>query len=100
MEGGILAPKANHDMFTKPIYGGFAGHTLLDPGCQHKAGAPVICTEFGGVNIAPKGDAKAGERDWGYTTAKDEADFLQRFEKLVMAVVKGGHSCGLVYTQL
>lgn len=100
MEGGIIAPKGGHDMFTKPIYAGFAGHTMLDPGCQHKAGAPVICTEFGGVNIAPKRGAKAGERDWGYTTARDEGDFLERFERLVMGVVKGGHSCGLVYTQL
>ncbi|KAJ5647049.1 hypothetical protein N7490_003421 [Penicillium lividum] len=101
MEGGILAPKAGHEMFTKPIYSGFAGHTLLDPGAQHKAGAPVICTEFGGVNIAPAKDGKkAGERDWGYTTAADVEDFLVRYEKLVMGVVKGGHSCGIVYTQL
>jgi hypothetical protein len=100
MEGGILGPKGGHDMFTKPIYSGFSGHTLLDPGAQHKAGAPVICTEFGGVNIAPAKDAKAGERDWGYTTATDIEDFLKRYEKLVMGIVKGGHSCGLVYTQL
>lgn len=100
MEGGILGPKGGHDMFTKPIYSGFAGHTLVDPGAQHKAGAPVICSEFGGVNIAPAKDVKAGERDWGYTTASDQEDFLKRFEKLVMGIVKGGHSCGLVYTQL
>ncbi|KAJ5716051.1 hypothetical protein N7493_007962 [Penicillium malachiteum] len=101
MEGGILGLKADHDMFTKPIYSGFSGHTLLDSGAQHKAGAPVICTEFGGVNIAPPKEGKAaGERDWGYTTAADVEDFLVRYEKLVMGVVKGGHSCGLVYTQL
>ncbi|KAJ6010767.1 hypothetical protein N7451_002179 [Penicillium sp. IBT 35674x] len=100
METGILAPKAGHDMFTKPIYSGFAGHTLLDAGAQHKAGAPVICTEFGGVNIAPAKDGQKGERDWGYTTAADVEDFLVRYEKLVMGVVKGGHTCGLVYTQL
>ena len=87
-------------MFTKPIYSGYSGHTLIDPGAQHQAGAPVICTEFGGVNIAPAKDAKSGERDWGYTTASDAEDFLTRFEKLVMGVVKGGHACGLVYTQL
>lgn len=101
MEGGILGPKGGHDMFTKPIYSGFSGHTLLDPGLQHKAGAPVICTEFGGVNIKPPKDGKAaGERDWGYTTAADVEDFLVRYEKLVMGIVKGNHSCGLVYTQL
>jgi hypothetical protein len=100
MEGGILGLNGRYEMFTKPIYSGFAGHTLVDTGAQHTAGAPVICTEFGGVNIAPAVDASSGERDWGYTTAGDVEDFLKRFENLVMAVVKGGHSCGLVYTQL
>lgn len=74
---------------------------MLDEGAQHTPGAPVICSEFGGVNIAPpKDSAAAGERDWGYTTASDPSDFLVRFEKLVMAVVKPGHICGLVWTQL
>lgn len=97
MEGGILAPKANHDVFTRPIT---SGSTVLDPGAQHRPGAPVICTEFGGVNIAPGKDAPGGERDWGYTTASDPKDLLDRLRKLVMAVVQGGHSCGFVYTQL
>lgn len=97
MESGILEKKSDHDMFTKPIY---SGSVLLDSGAQHKPGAPVICTEFGGVNIAPAKDATVGERDWGYTTASDPKDLLGRLEKLVMAVVKGGHSCGFVYTQL
>lgn len=100
MEGGILGPKGGHSMFTPPIYKGYSGHTLLDPGAQHKPGAPVICTEFGGVNIAPAKDAQSGERDWGYTTASDVEDFLVRYEKLVMGIVKGGHTHGLVYTQL
>ncbi|KAF7714747.1 Beta-galactosidase [Penicillium ucsense] len=97
MEGGILAPKAAHDMFTPPI---FHGSILVDEGAQHRHGAPVICTEFGGVNIAPASGTTAGERDWGYTTASDSTDLLARLEKLVMAVVRGGHSCGFVSTQL
>lgn len=97
MEDGILAPKAEHVMFTSPIY---AGSVLLDPGAKHVPGAPVICTEFGGVNIAPAKNEVAGERDWGYTTATDAKDLVERLRNLVMAVVKGGHSCGLVYTQL
>lgn len=90
-------------MFTKPIYSGVLGmgNVMLDEGAQHTPGAPVICSEFGGVNIAPsKHSTAAGERDWGYTTASDAADFLVRFEKLVMAVVEPGHICGLVWTQL
>lgn len=97
---GILEPKGGHEIFTKPIYSGYSGSVMLDEGSQHVPGAPVICSEFGGVNITPPKDSAAGERDWGYTTASDPADFLVRFEKLVMAVVKPGHICGLVWTQL
>lgn len=71
-----------------------------DAGAKHTPGAPVICSEFGGVNITPAQGTTAGERDWGYTTASDPEDFLARLERLVMAVVKGGHTCGMVYTQL
>ncbi|CAG7916112.1 unnamed protein product [Penicillium olsonii] len=98
---GILGPKGDHkerSMFPKPIC---SGAVVLDEGSHHVPGAPVICSEFGGVNIAPpKDSAAAGERDWGYTTASDPADFLVRFEKLVKAVVEPGHICGLVWTQL
>ncbi|KAJ6443230.1 glycoside hydrolase family 2 protein [Purpureocillium lavendulum] len=82
--GRILGPKAGRDLFVD--------------GAQHREGAPIMCTEFGGVSIAPsKGD---GDRDWGYTTASNAEDLLQRFEKLVKAVTKGGHCCAFVYTQL
>ncbi|KAI9368651.1 glycoside hydrolase superfamily [Aspergillus egyptiacus] len=97
MENGILARKLNGEMFLPPIK---SGATVLDPGSQHKPGAPVICTEFGGVNIAPAKDGQASARDWGYTTAADPKDLLARLERLVMAVVRGGHTCGIVYTQL
>ncbi|KAI2686186.1 CAZyme family GH2 [Penicillium roqueforti] len=96
----ILELKGGHEVFTKPI-SLYAGSLIVDKGAQHTPGAPVICSEFGGVNIAPPKDSPAaGERDWGYTTATDPADFLVRFKKLVMAVVQPGHICGLVWTQL
>ena len=76
----------------------FVAPTADDPGAAHWAGAPVLCTEFGGVNIAP--GAGAGRRDWGYTTAADPEDLLQRVERLCLAVVRGGVCCGFVYTQL
>ena len=96
----ILELKGGHEVFTKPI-SLHAGSLIVDKGAQHAPGAPVICSEFGGVNIAPPKDSPAaGERDWGYTTATDPADFLVRFKKLVMAVVQPGHICGLVWTQL
>ncbi|PYH89011.1 glycoside hydrolase family 2 protein [Aspergillus ellipticus CBS 707.79] len=92
LDTGILGQKSNRDMFVGPVTG--------DAGTRHASGAPVICSEFGGVNIVPAQGTAAGERDWGYTTATDPEDFLSRLEKLVTAVVKGGHTCGMVYTQL
>lgn len=71
-----------------------------DDGTKHREGAPVLCSEFGGVNIAPAKESEKGERDWGYTTASDPKDLLKRFEALLQAVVKAGHICGFVYTQL
>lgn len=90
-------------MFVGPLYGPDA--RVLDPAVQHESGAPVICSEFGGVNIAPAagGDGtgkKFSTEDWGYTTASDPEDLLKRIERLVLGVVKGGHCCGMVYTQL
>ncbi|KAL4778881.1 glycoside hydrolase superfamily [Aspergillus varians] len=97
MEGGILARKLNGEMFTEPMY---SGARMVDPGSRHTPGAPVICSEMGGVNIAPAEGAQESSRDWGYTTAADPDDLLARLEKLFMAVVQGGHICGFLYTQL
>ena len=63
----------------------------------------MLCTEFGGVNIAAPANAEPApgrERDWGYTTAADAEDLLGRIEALMRAVVDGGVCCGFVYTQL
>lgn len=96
---GILGQKANRDLFVPPIYGSAAA--VIDSRAEHRPGAPILCTEFGGVNIAPAKDAPSvGAKDWGYTTASDPEDLLQRIEKLVVGVMKGRHCCGLVYTQL
>lgn len=80
-------------MFVKALPGS-------DVGAAHQTGAPVMCTEFGGVNIVPAKDATEGDREWGYTTASDPEDLLKRVEKLVKGVVAGGHCCAFVYTQL
>ncbi|EGE81658.1 hypothetical protein RJZ56_005771 [Blastomyces dermatitidis] len=74
-------------------------HTFVG-GSRHRKGAPVMCTELGGVNIAPSNPNAKGEGDWGYTTASDPADLLARLERLLMGVVSGGHCCGFVYTQI
>ncbi|EGC47264.1 beta-galactosidase/beta-glucuronidase [Histoplasma capsulatum var. duboisii H88] len=74
-------------------------HTFVG-GSRHRKGAPIMCTEFGGVNIAPSDPNAKSDGDWGYTTASDPADLLARLEKLLMGVVGGGHCCGFVYTQI
>ncbi|KXL50461.1 glycoside hydrolase family 2 protein [Acidomyces richmondensis BFW] len=83
-------------MFLSPIVG-LTGE--YDPGSQHQSGAPVLCTEFGGVNIALQRDDSRKE-NWGYTTAKDSQDLLKRVDGLIMAVVGSGTVCGIVWTQL
>ncbi|TKX25668.1 putative glycosyl hydrolases family 2 protein [Elsinoe australis] len=93
---GILGDKAGRNMFVGEIRDGEG--RVLDKGARHREGAPVLCTEMGGVNITPAG--KEGSKDWGYTTASDPEDLVRRVESLVMGAVKGGHICGFVWTQL
>lgn len=76
------------------------GRAMFVGGANHKQGAPVICTEFGGVNIKPQAGEKEVEGSWGYTTASDAEDLLGRVRRLMLGVVEGGHCCGFVYTQL
>jgi hypothetical protein len=71
-----------------------------DSGSSHTTNAPVICTEFGGINVARSNTGEEGKRDWGYTTATDPRDLLKRIEKMMTGIVNGGHICGFVYTQL
>ncbi|CAI6332528.1 unnamed protein product [Periconia digitata] len=96
---GILAPKAGRGVFLPSIPSAFAPE---DPGSSHKPGAPILCTEFGGVNVARVSKDEAGkeQRDWGYTTASDGADLLKRIEKMMVGIVESGLICGFVYTQL
>ncbi|KAL1593215.1 hypothetical protein SLS60_010823 [Paraconiothyrium brasiliense] len=89
---GILAPKADRSVFLSAI------PQRNDEGSKHNPDAPIICTEFGGINIAQQ--TGTGERDWGYTTASDPKDLLKRIETMMRGIVEGGHICGFVYTQL
>lgn len=89
---GILSPKANRPMFLSAI-----GST---PGSRHNEQAPVICTEFGGINIARNAAESDSERDWGYTTAADPKDLLKRIEKMMTGIAHPGLIGGFVYTQL
>ncbi|KAI1264303.1 glycoside hydrolase family 2 protein [Xylariaceae sp. FL1019] len=99
-----LEKTLQRDWCGRPMFVGPIGD--IDPATKHRPGAPVICTEFAGVNIAPKGavgdeiQPQGGGGDWGYTTASDATDLLKRVEALVKAVIQGSHCSGFVYTQL
>ncbi|KAF2485307.1 putative beta-glucuronidase [Neohortaea acidophila] len=82
-------------MFLNDIHGPGGAY---DAGSRHLRGAPILCTEFGGVNIAGNADSSQ-KKNWGYTTAKDSQDLLARVERIVMATVEKGHICGVVWTQ-
>ncbi|PTB67642.1 glycoside hydrolase family 2 protein [Trichoderma citrinoviride] len=85
--GAILGLKAGRELFVGEIAG-------VDEGSRHTTGAPIICTECGGVNIAPADkDAVEDSRDWGYTTAADPEDLLKRIERIVNGVAGGGLCC-------
>lgn len=108
--GGILKAKSNRPTFVSAI-----GTT--DTGASHQPGAPILCTEFGGINIAREAaditaiaaaaaaaanqeGASGKDEDWGYTTATDSKDLLKRIEKMMTGILEGGLICGFVYTQL
>lgn len=58
-------------------------------------GQPVILSEFGGIAL------NNGESGWGYgDKANGEEEFLERFEKLVTAVMELPYVCGYCYTQV
>jgi hypothetical protein len=87
------------------ILGPKAGRAMFVGGATHAENAPVICTEFGGINIArapaeQSAEQSAENRDWGYTTAADPVDLLARLEKMMSGIVDGGLIGGFVYTQL
>lgn len=71
-----------------------AKRDLYTTGFTHQ-GQPILLTEYGGVAFR-KSDA-AG---WGYSTAGDEAEFVQRFREIVEAVMASPVLQGYCYTQL
>jgi hypothetical protein len=62
--------------------------------------SPILCTEFGGLNIRPTDVSTARDGDWGYITADNPDDLIKRLEALFMGIVTGDLICGFVYTQL
>ncbi|MBM7568029.1 glycoside hydrolase family 2 protein [Paenibacillus sacheonensis] len=67
---------------------------ILVPGFPYE-GQPILVTEFGGISFQ-KGDWEG----WGYSGAKDEADFEARLRNVVEPLRQAPLVQGFCYTQL
>lgn len=63
-------------------------------GFAHK-GEPILLTEFGGI-----GFDVSGKPGWGYTSAGNEKEFLEDYERILDAVYASDALWGFCYTQL
>lgn len=72
------------------------GRTLYAQGCAY-GGEPILVTEFGGIAYHV---GKGSEKDWGYTAADSEEDFLRRLEAVISALQESPLVQGYVYTQI
>ncbi len=65
------------------------------------AGQPYLVDEFGGIKWIPPGTKPWMETSWGYGEGpKTEAEFYERLEGQVDAILSFDHICGYCYTQL
>jgi len=71
-----------------------AGRGIYADGFEHK-GEPILLTEFGGIGF------KVGEDSgWGYTSVKDEQEFIADYRRVMEAVYASKILHGYCYTQL
>ena len=78
-ESSVAARPAN-----RPVY--VSGHGYR--------GEPILITEFGGIAFAGE------EAGWGYTTADDAQEFLERYGALIESLLQSDAVQGFCYTQL
>lgn len=71
-----------------------AKRDLYAPGYSYQ-GEPILVTEFGGI-----GYKKGTQEGWGYTNARDDEDFAQRYEAVISAMYESTLIQGYCYTQL
>jgi len=71
-----------------------ANRELALPGFPYE-GQPIMVTEFGGIGY--KKDAQEG---WGYTTASDDEDYIERYKAVVESIYASDTISGFCYTQI
>ncbi|MEH7332381.1 sugar-binding domain-containing protein [Neobacillus drentensis] len=71
-----------------------ANRGIYADGFEHK-GEPILLTEFGGIGF------KVGEDNgWGYTSVRDESEFIADYHRVMEAVYASKALHGYCYTQL
>ncbi len=71
-----------------------ARRTLYAQGWQYKD-EPIIVSEFGGICFK-----KGSTEGWGYSVAESDEDFIERYYKVISAMLESPDVQGFVYTQL
>ncbi len=67
---------------------------VYSPG-YHYRGEPIMVTEMGGISFK-----KSDWNGWGYSSAKSDDDFIQRYAAVVSAMIESPVIQGFCYTQL
>lgn len=62
---------------------------------HHYTGQPVIVSEFGGISYQ-----KGKWSGWGYSCAESDEDFIDRYYKVISAMLESPTVQGFVYTQI
>ncbi|MEH6991836.1 sugar-binding domain-containing protein [Neobacillus drentensis] len=71
-----------------------ANRGIYADGFEHR-GEPILLTEFGGIGF------KVGEESgWGYTSVKNEEEFIKDYRRVMEAVYSSKALHGYCYTQL
>ena len=71
-----------------------AQRPIYAEGFEHK-GEPIMLTEFGGI-----GFQVAAQEGWGYSSVKNEADFVSEYSRVMKAIYESDIIHGYCYTQL
>lgn len=71
-----------------------AGKVINVPGYPYQ-GEPILVTEFGGISFR-----KSDWEGWGYSSATNDGDFLERLEAVTRPLLQSSHVQGYCYTQL
>jgi beta-galactosidase/beta-glucuronidase len=93
----LAATYAGADARDRLLSGVGPGGRRLLVGGARDVGQPVMLTEFGGIDLRADG---ARDDGWGYTSARDEDDWIGRVTALYDAVRSSPVLVGSCYTQL